>query len=864
LASIHKSIHHGAELLRQGKNLAAADLYRKVVAKDPGNSDALHLLAVALFQLGQAQRAIDFATKAIAANAQVADYHSNLGRYYLAAGDLAKATKSLLRALDISPDHALAQFNLGLVRQAQQRWAEAERHYRRYTELRPEDAGGHNSLGNLLGGLYRFPEARTCFERVVELQPEQAEAWNNLGNSEQQLGLWNKALRSYDRALALRSEFADAHSNRGAALQALGRLDEAESCYRRALEIDPAMVQARGNVANLLAARGKHHEAIAAYRDLLREHGPNENLLNNLGNSCQELGQYPEALEAYQAALRLNPNAFTIFNNIGNCHRRQAKHEEALEWYRKALAVWPEFAEALNNIGVTLQDMGRLGEAVPYFERALAAREDYVDPLINLSNNLRDRGRPEQAISCLRRAAELRPGNQHIWNNLGCSLGDQGRVAEAIDCLRRSLAIYPDSHHAYSNLLLNVHYLSGIAPLEIFRLHREFQTRFAAPATPFGFPARSRDPRRVLRVGYVSSDFRRHSVAFFLEPVLDCHDTRAVHFYCYSDAPREDSVTASFRAKAATRWRDIRGMNDDHFAALVARDEIDILVDLGGHTAGNRLRAFSRRLAPIQVTWLGYPGTTGLDSIDYRITDERSDPPGATDHLYSEKLLRLGGGFLCYRPAAGEPDTGAPPSASQGVVTFGSFNNMAKMSAQAVRMWAQVLLAVPSSRLALKNKALSEAPARGRVIEEFARHGIAESRILMSGAIESLEGHLEAYRFVDIALDSFPYNGTTTTCEALWMGVPVVTMAGETHVSRVGASLLSQAGLDGCIAANEDDFATKAASLASQAAYLRELRSTLRSRLKASSLMDEPGFTRKLEECYREIWRNWCQQETHV
>lgn len=825
----------------------------------------MHLMAVALFQLGKAQQAVELAGKAICANAAIADYHSNLGRYCLSLGELEKAAAALESALEISPDHALAHFNLGLVRQAQRDVAAAERHFRRYTELQPQDAGGHNALGNLLGAIYSFPEARICFERVVELQPHLAEAWNNLGNAQQQLGLWSEALASYDRALILRQEFADAHSNRGAALQALGRLDEAGACYSKAIEIDPGMTQARGNLANLLAAHGKHAEAIAAYQSLLAAHGPNENLWNNLGNSHQELGHYEDALSAYENALNLNPNAFTIYNNIGNCWRRQAQHERALEWYRKALTAWPDFAEALNNIGVTLQDMGRLGDAVPYFERALAVRADYVDPLINLSNNLRDRGRPEQAIACLRKAAELRPGNQHIWNNLGCSLGDQGRVPEAIDCFRKSLEINPDSHHAYSNLLLNIHYLSDAEPAEIFRLHREFEARFAARSSFRTFAAANpAEPDRPLRVGYVSSDFRRHSVAFFLEPLLDRHDAKAIEFFCYSDVPREDSVTARFRATAAARWRDIRGMNDDTFANIVSRDQIDILVDLGGHTAGNRLRAFSRRLAPIQLNWLGYPATTGLDAMDYRITDEACDPPGTTERLHSEKLLRLEGGFLCYRPAPGGPQVAPPPSTNQGFITFGSFNNMAKMSDRAIELWARALKAVPDSRLALKNKALSEPPARGRVIEQFSRHGIPESRILMSGAIESLEGHLDSYRAVDIALDSFPYNGTTTTFEALWMGVPVLTLAGNTHVSRVGVSLLSNVGLAEHVASSDEGFLAKAAALANDQPGLRELRARLRGQLQASPLMDEAGFARRIEACYRKIWKNWCQEEAHA
>lgn len=859
MASVQKSIHRGVELLQQGKHTEAADLYRSVLRRDPFNGDALHLLAVALFQLGEAQKAAEFGERAVRSNPRAPDYHSNLGRYYLALNRYPEAADSLQRALALAPRHPLAHFNLALTRQNQADFNAAIQHMEEYTRINPQDAAGHHHLGNLLGGQYRFEEARASLQRVVELQPNQAEAWNNLGNAEQQLGRWRKALECYERAIALRPDYPDALSNRGAALQGLGDLAGARECYQRALELNPAMVQARGNLANLLAAEGRHEEAIAGFQALLAEYGDSENSWNNMGNSYQELGRYEEALACYEKALGLNPAAFTIYNNIGNCYRRQARHAEALSWYEKALQCWPEFAEALNNTGVTLQDMGRLGDAVPYFERALAVRADYADPLINLSNNYRDRGRPEQAIACLRRAAEMRPDSPFVWNNLGCSLGDQGSVEEAIACYRKTLEYDPRNHHAYSNLLLNTHYLDSMTPAEIFELHRGFEARYANAPTHRFTPPGAAEAQRTLRVGYVSCDFRRHSVAYFIEPLLEHHDAARVEFYCYADVPRSDALTARFQQMAGPRWRDIRGYNDDRLESLIRADGIDILVDLGGHTAGSRVRLFSRRLAPIQATWLGYPDTTGLAAMDYRISDEISDPAGQTERWHTERLARLDGGFLCFRPAPSTPAPAPPPLLATGAITYGSFNNMAKMSTKVLELWAELLLRVPGSRLALKNKALAEAPARARVIAAFARKGIAESRILMSGAVESLEGHLNSYAHVDVALDSYPYHGTTTTCEALFMGVPVVTLIGPAHVSRVGASLLRHAGLEECITAAGEDYLRCAASWASRRDELAALRQQLRARLRSSPLMDEAGFARRMEAAFRAMWRRWCE-----
>lgn len=859
MASIQKSIHRGVELLQQGKHAEAADLYRSVLRRDAFNGDALHLLAVALFQLGEAQKAAEFGERAVRANPRAPDYHSNLGRYYLALNRLPEAAASLQQALALAPHHPLAHFNLALTRQGQADFQDAIRHMEEYTRLNPQDASGHHHLGNLLCGQYRFEEAHASLRRVVELQPNQAEAWNNLGNAEQQLGRWRKALECYEKAIALRPDYPDAHSNRGAALQGLGDLAGARASYQKALELDPAMAQARGNLANLLAAEGRHEEAIAGFRALLAECGDSENSWNNMGNSYQELGRYEEALACYEKALALNPAAFTIYNNIGNCYRRQARHAEALGWYRKALECWPEFAEALNNTGVTLQDMGRMAEAVPYFERALAVRADYADPLINLSNNYRDRGRPEQAIACLRRAAAMRPDNPYVWNNLGCSMGDQGCVEEAIESYRKTLALDPRNHHTYSNLLLNVHYVESMTPQEVYALHRDYETRYASAPVHRFTPPGAAEAERTLRVGYVSTDFRRHSVAYFTEPLLERHDPAQVEFYCYSDVPRADALTGRFQQMAGPRWRDIRGYNDDRLESLIRADAIDILVDLGGHTAGSRVRLFSRRLAPIQVTWLGYPDTTGLTAMDYRVTDEVSDPVGQTERWHTERLVRLEGGFLCFRPAPSTPPPAPPPMLAGGTITYGSFNNMAKMSARVLELWAELLLRVPGSRLALKNKALAEAPARGRVIEAFARKGIAESRIVMSGAVESLEAHLNSYAHVDVALDSYPYHGTTTTCEALFMGVPVVTLTGPAHVSRVGASLLRHAGLGECITASGEQYVQCAASWVSRGEELAALRQQLRARLRSSPLMDEPGFARRMEIAYRAMWRRWCE-----
>jgi predicted O-linked N-acetylglucosamine transferase (SPINDLY family) len=863
VSSVTKTINRGVELLHQGKPEEAAALYRRVVALHPKHPDALHLLSVAVYQLGDPVKAVQWAKRAIALAPGAADYHSNLGRYAFSLGNHEEALASLRRALEINPRHAIALMNLSQVLQKTGSREEALDVAYRHAELVPDDALAHHHLGTLLAEMQRPEEAMRSFERVLALRPESPEALNNIGNALQAMGRNREAVVSYERALTSRPGYGEALCNLGTAHQALGDLDQAERCYREALRLQPGFPAARGNIANLLGARRQYEEAVTLYRELLAENPEWAETWNNLGNSLQELGRYGEAERAYYRALEINPYYYLVHNNLGNTSRRQGRYEEAVAHYKKAIAANSQFVEAINNLGVVLQDMNRSEESVARYQEAITIRPDYVDPWINLGNHYRDHARPEEAIRYIRRALEINPANPFVWNNLGCALGDQGLVAEGIDCYRAALARMPDNAHAFSNVLLNIHYLDSYTPEQIYAEHLEFGRRFGGRAAAFQAPhANVPDPERPLRIGYVSADYRRHSVAFFLEPLIERHDREQFTVLCYADVQRPDAWTRRFEELAGDGWRDIRGFNDQHFAEQVRADGVDILIDTGAHTANSRLISFTARPAPVQVTYLGYPNTTGLDSIDYRLTDAFCDPEGQAERLHTEQLVRLRGGFLCFRPPASSPGVAPQPSAAGNPFTFGSFNNMSKVSQATIRMWSEILRRVPGSRLALKNKALSEPEARGRVIEAFAREGIAPERIWMSGLIASLSGHLEAYNLVDLALDTYPYHGTTTTCESFWMGVPVVTLIGRAHVSRVGGSLLGAVGLGHLAVGSAEEYIGQAVALSGQRQLLAEWRVSLRGRISQSALMDEAGFLRRLEGAYRLMWRNWCQNRS--
>ncbi|HMK49909.1 MAG TPA: hypothetical protein VK435_07635, partial [Thermodesulfovibrionales bacterium] len=434
----------------------------------------------------------------------------------------------------------------------------------------------------------------------------------------------------------------------------------------------------------------------------------------------------------------------------------------------------------------------------------------------------------------------------------------QGKLDDAEQYFRTSMRLDPWRIKPYESLLMLMNYSDRYDASAIFSEHLNFARRFEAPLLPFhAGHTREKVRDKVLRIGYVSPDFRRHSVNYFLEPVLASHDHDRFEVFCYSDVAVSDVVTERLRGYA-NQWRDIAGMTDEEAAQLVRRDGIDILLDLAGHTGFNRILMFARKPAPIQVSWLGYPNTTGLSSVDYRLVDSYTDPPGMTDPYYTERLVRLPRTFLCYVPENGGPPVGELPALRSGHVTFGSFNFFPKVSRTTVTLWSSILKALPGSRLILKAKAFSSESVCAKAREMFDAHGIPGERIELMSHKPSYSEHLATYNEIDIGLDTFPYNGTTTTCEALWMGVPVVSLGGTTHVSRVGLSILSNVGIPWLAARTHDEYVRIAVDLALDLEGLQLLRRSLREKLIESPLSDAKLFVSGLEACYRDMWVSWC------
>lgn len=569
------------------------------------------------------------------------------------------------------------------------------------------------------------------------------------------------------------------------------------------------------------------------------------------------LGRHHDAIERLQRSAALRPQHARTHYNLGIALRSAGCWTDAVASFREAVRLEPAYAEAHDCLGHALITLNRLEEAAAALEESLRIRPDNAEMRSNLGSVYQARGELARAEACYREAMRLKPALAIGFDNLGSVLAAQGRHEEALAVYRAGLSRNPTDARAHSNLLLTLNYLD-LDPREVLKEHRSWAERHGC-SSEIRKHANSPDPERRLRVGYVSPDFREHSVAYFIEPVLAAHDRSRFEVCCYSDVPRPDSTTERLRTYAAV-WRDIAGWSDQRVLEQVMADRIDILVDLAGHTAGNRLTVFVRRPAPVQVSYLGYPNTTGLTAIDYRITDAWSDPPGS-EAFYTERLLRLPGCFLCYQPPSDSPDVSSLPFDQNGFITFGSFNNLAKLHPDVIDCWAELLRTVPGSRLLIKNPSLRDSQVRQRLNDDFCARGIGADRLELHSPASTTRDHLALYGRMDIALDTFPYNGTTTTCEALWMGVPVVTLTGAAHAGRVGTSILRTLGLQALIGADRKDYVARAAGLARETAALRRFRAELRHQLRVSKLCDRGAFAVRLENAYRAGWRLWCERE---
>jgi protein O-GlcNAc transferase len=625
-----------------------------------------------------------------------------------------------------------------------------------------------------------------------------------------------------------------------------GQPAEAEKLYREVLQEWRDHPQTLHLLGVVLAAQNKYDAAVEAYRravalkpDMGQAHG-------NLGIALHAQGKLDEALVSYRRALEMKPDWQQVQNNLGTVLMARGRMAEAIAAYRKAVALVPTDATAHRNLGRALRQVEQLDEAIAETRAALALEPNRADDFNTLGSCFHAKRQFDEAGAAYRQALALEPTRADAMNNLADILKHTGRVAEAIEWYRRVIEIDTSLADVFSNLLYALHFDPSYDGQAILREHRVWDRRYARP--PGSPHTNDRTADRKLRIGYVSPDLRGHVVGWNLLPLLGAHDRERFHITCYASVAAPDATTRELQGRCDV-WRNIYAMGDDRAAEMIRSDGIDILVDLSLHIANNRLLIFLRKPSPVQVTYLGYCSTTGLSTMDYRLSDPHLDPPGSDLSCYSEETVRLPVSYWCYQPGGPTPEVAAAPSIANGYMTFGCMNNFSKVSDEALRVWARVLEATAGSRLMIHcPKGSHMEAARQRVVSL----GIPAERQEWVG-FQSWAEYIQTYHRIDVALDPFPYGGGITTCDALWMGVPVVSLCGRTAVGRGGKSILTNLGLPQLAVDSPEEYVR----LAADAAKWTAIRPFLRQRMSESPLMDAKRFARDVESAYMEMWRKW-------
>lgn len=759
-------------------------------------------------------------------------------------------------------------------------------------QIEPENSDALHLLGVIARQLRHYEAAVELIQRAIKLRGCVPEFHCNLGSAFRHQGELGAAIDCYQRALALRPAFAEAQQNLGEALAAQGKLAAAGVSFQRALALNPDFVAAHNGLGNVLRAQGKLDDAIACFQRALALRPNHAGTRYNLGLALHDRGEFSDAGECLQRALALDASFAAAHAALGKVERALGDPEAAVASCQRALTLDPQQPQLHHGLGLALHDLGQIVAAVEQFRQALALTPNFSQARIDLGNSLRVQGDPAAAVACCQCVLDSEPDNAIAHYNLGLALQDLGnftaavaryqaalalapalgaahndlglalkdmaRMEESLAHFRKSVRINPGNTIADSNRLMYLNYTAGYDREVIFAAHQGFESRHAVAFTVARDYANTRDPRRRLKLGYVAPDFRKHANSYFIEPVLAQHAHQQFDIFCYFTDTRTDATTRRIQ-QYADHWANCARLSDAALAARIERDGIDILVDLAGHTAYNRLLVFARKPAPVQVAYLGYPNTRGLSAIDYRISDRYIEPPGDAEAYSTEQLIRMPASWYCYRPPDDSPPVNELPALRNGFVTFGSLNQYCKTNSKVLQLWAQILHEVPDSRLLVNTntRSLNDPATRQVFVNKMARLGIARERLILDDE-RPADTHLRTYHRVDIGLETFPHNGGITTLEALWMGVPVATLVGQRLAARMGLSILTTLGLTEWISRTPQSYVHTCVNMAGEIERLCDWRTGMRARMQKSALLDAATFTRQLEASYRKMWQQWC------
>jgi predicted O-linked N-acetylglucosamine transferase (SPINDLY family) len=769
------------------------------------------------------------------------------------SGDLRRAEFIYRQVLDAIPELPEALVLLGTLAAHNRHFEDAEKLARRALKVRPGEVSYLELQGRALRGLGRNEEALSCYERAagfatdrpevhigmglalkaldrnaeaasafsraIEIDPKRADAFVNLANVLRKTSDWSVAIARYEHAIALDSSLPQAHNNLGAVLVDLNQDERAAECFSKALDLNPTYAEPMYNLGRIALLK---EDKVTAQQWMKRAVDADPNYADPwiiLGVIHGNLNEMAEMTDCFNEALRRRPNDSEIFWSFGSILKGHGYLAQAEMVFQQALSLNPDSVAALSDLALTLSMMGRAAEALKVYDRLFAINSKLLDAKLN-------------------------------FGNLLVSLG---RVAEGLE-LHRGLALVTEGPPA--NFLLDLCYVCEDG-IELDRAHREWPSKLRA-SMPVVVPHNNSSvPGRQLKIAFLSGDFRTHSVAYFIESVFAHLDRSQFEIRAYATTWSSDATTERLKSYAAG-WRCVAGVPDKEVVNIIRTDGIDVLIDLVGHTASSRWGVLAQKPAPVQVSYLGYPTLTGIPTIDYRLTDWEVDPENGVD-TDGERPIRLPHSYFCFRPSGDAPEVGPLPMEQNGFITFGSFNNLAKLSPAVIDLWGRLLAKDDSARLLLKAKGLNDPDTQDRLRMALCAAGGTPERITLLPWEASQVSHLDIYNRIDIALDSFPYNGATTTCEALWMGVPVISLAGATHPSRMGRSLLRAAGLTELLVDSTARYFELARELAGDPSRLASLRATLRTRLRESALLDGPGFARDFGLAMRAMWMRWCE-----
>ncbi|MDD2914283.1 MAG: tetratricopeptide repeat protein [Gallionella sp.] len=871
--------HHHAGRLQE-----AEQFYRAILQAQPNHPDANHNLGVLAVQVKQPAAALPHLKAALELNPNQGQYWLSYIDALIQTGQTDSATQMLSQSrqrglngvafealaarlsfkgqTQSAAVHQLASNNAQLVSSAIQKSGKNKSKTPKNASCakkNPDPQEVTSLLALLNSG--RYMETVNLARTMTEHFPQYGTGWMVLGAAFMHIGRSADALTSMQIAATLSPRDASVHCNLGAILKKLGKPDEAVNSFRQALRIKPDYAEAHFNLGVTFKELHQPDNAEASYRRALQIKPDYADALNNLGLILKDSGRLDEACACYQRVLQIKPDSAETHNNLGNIHKDFGRLNEAEACYKRALQINPDSAEAHNNLGLTLNNLGKLDEANISFQQALLIKPEYAEAHNNLGINLYDLGRLDEAENSFQRAIQINPRYAEAHNNLGSIRKDLGRLIEAEASFRRALEIKPDYSDAYSSLLFSLNYVSGHTPSYCLAEARQYGLMASRKATSqfSDWPCLKQDKR--LRIGFVSGDFRNHPAGYFLESLLGQIDQTAVELIAYPTDHKTDELTARVKPYFAA-WKPLLGKEDEAAARLIRADGVHILLDLSGHTQYNRLPMFAWKPAPVQVSWLGYFATTGVAAIDYLLADPWALPE-TEEAYFTEKIWRLPETRLCFTPPNIDVKVSPLPAISNGYITFGCFNNLAKLNDDVVALWARVLSSVTGSRLFLKAKQLNEASVQHNIFDRFAAHGIGADRLILEGP-ESRDKYFEAYHRVDIALDPFPYPGGTTSVEGLWMGVPVLTLTGERFLSRQGVGILMNAGLSEWVATDHDDYVARAVSHATDLQRLSDLRGRLRQQVLTSPIFDAPRFAKHFEAALRGMWQKWCDGQTRI